>query len=351
MFDVSLSIRRLALVVAIGISVLCLLPTSSVWAVAPAPYSSQDPCAPDASGAVPPMCQGGATPIDPSGPFFDATFTQLVTGDAVSRRVFDVAAGTISYSAGRLSASVGCNQLAADATLQLGGPLVLTSPILATKMYCEGLMEAEAALILILEGGDLQLTSDGITGSAGLIRIEGGVMLAMPGGVKPGGGGFAPDDSGSPILTIESGGESYAIENGRFSLGGGRLSASVGCNSIGGEAQLSGDRIVISGSLMQTEMYCEGLMEAEVALAAVLNGANLRFSSAYTITSDAGSFTIAPTLCGPGCPPSPSDAGFGTLFGALILLLPVGVLAWLALRRSTSRSRPTRRTANRRSRA
>lgn len=348
----SIVVRRVALGALLGFAVLTVAPHSMVRAVERLPLASEDPCAPDASGAVPPMCQsGGAAPIDPFGPFFSVTFTQLVTGDAISRRVFDVAAGTISYSAGALGASVGCNQLAADATLQLGGSLTLTSPIRATKMFCEGLMDAEAALISILEGGDLQLTDDGITGSAGLIRVAGGVMVAMPGGVRPGGGAFAPDDAGAPILTVESGGESYTIENGRFSLGGGRLSASVGCNSIGGDAQLSGDRIVISGALMQTEMYCEGLMDAEAALSAVLNGANLRFSGAYTITSEAGSLTIAPTLCGPGCPPPSPDGSSNTLLGALLLLLPAGVLLWLALRRSRARRRRIRRRATPRRRA
>ena len=95
---------------------------------------------------------------------------------------------------------------------------------------------------------------------------------------------------------------------------------------------MSGDKIVINGGLVQTEMYCEGLMEVETALATVLNGANLRFSAAYTITSDGGSFTIAPTLCGPGCPPAPSNGAGSTLFGALALLLPVAALAWLLLR-------------------
>ncbi len=46
-------------------------------------------------------------------------------------------------------------------------------------MYCDGLMEAEAALISILEGEFLSLVGDGITSSNGIIRIEGGVPIAM----------------------------------------------------------------------------------------------------------------------------------------------------------------------------
>jgi hypothetical protein len=53
-------------------------------------------------------------------------------------------------------------------------------------MYCDGLMDAEAALMTILEGEDLRIVSDGITSSAGLIRIDGGVHFAMADGVAPG---------------------------------------------------------------------------------------------------------------------------------------------------------------------
>ena len=304
---------------------LTLAVPAGVAFAAPRPThaATDDPCAPSADGSVPPMCQSGA-PIPPSGAFFEESFSQLVVGDSLSRRVFDVAAGTISYAGGTLQASVGCNRLSATADFQLGGPLTLTSPIMSTKMYCEGLMDAESALITILEGGDLALTNDGITGSAGLIRIDGGVHIAMPDGVNPGGSGFAPDGSGAPILSIESNGATYEVGGGTFSLGGGEIYASVGCNSIGGSAELEGDRIVLSGELRSTLMYCEGLMDAEAALNAVLRGENLRFSGAYTVSSDAGSFTIAPTLCcpapGPG-PTAPSDP-WGLAIAIALLLLP-----------------------------
>lgn len=312
-------------------------PASAAFAAQQAaPAASDDPCAPAADGSVPPMCQS-ATPLPPTGAFFSERFTQLVTGDSLSRYVFDVAAGTISYSSGTLRASVGCNTLSAAANLQLGGPLTITSPIAATKMYCDALMESEAALMKILEGGDLALTNDGITGPAGLIRIDGGVHIAMPGGVNPGGNGFAPDGSGAPILNIESGGAMYQVTAGYFSLGGGALSASVGCNSIGGSAELSGDKIVVSGEFRSTLMYCEGLMDAEAALTAVLRGANLRFSSAYTVTSDAGSFTIAPTLCCPGPRPGPGVPSDPTgLAIAMVLLFLPALVGAEAIRRGLS---------------
>ena len=316
--------RRSIFAVGLLMGLALAVPAGVAFAAPQATHAAtDDPCAPSADGSVPPMCQSGA-PIPPSGAFFDESFSQLVVGDSLSRRVFDVAAGTISYAGGTLQASVGCNRLSAAADFQLGGPLTLTSPIMSTKMYCDGLMDAESALITILEGGELALTDDGITGSAGLVRIAGGVHVALPDGVNPGGNGFAPDGSGAPILTVESGGVEYQVGAGSFSLGGGEINASVGCNSIGGSAELVGDEIVVIGELRSTLMYCEGLMDAESALNSVLRGANLRFSSAYTISSDAGSFTIAPTLCCPAPRPEPAapSSPVGIAIAIALLLLP-----------------------------
>jgi heat shock protein HslJ len=45
----------------------------------------------------------------------------------------------------------------------------------------------------------------------------------------------------------------------------GRISATVGCNGLGGEWKVRGDRLE-TGPFMSTQMYCEGLMEQEAAL-------------------------------------------------------------------------------------
>ena len=53
----------------------------------------------------------------------------------------------------------------------------------------------------------------------------------------------------------------------------GTLSASVGCNSLGGNFRIDDDRL-IAGPLVQTEMYCEGAVWGqEQALSALLVGA------------------------------------------------------------------------------
>jgi heat shock protein HslJ len=52
-----------------------------------------------------------------------------------------------------------------------------------------------------------------------------------------------------------------------------RFSASAGCNAIGGDYRLEGGRM-IAGSVMATEMFCEGqVMSQEQAVNALLAGA------------------------------------------------------------------------------
>ncbi len=50
-----------------------------------------------------------------------------------------------------------------------------------------------------------------------------------------------------------------------------RLGANVGCNGMGGEWRIEQNRI-IAEQLIGTQMYCEGLMEQEGAVAALLSG-------------------------------------------------------------------------------
>ncbi len=74
--------------------------------------ASDDPCAPAEDGSVPEMCQGGvAYPEMGEGFFFSATFTQLVTAGELSRALFNVESGSITFSDGDLSATVGCNNV------------------------------------------------------------------------------------------------------------------------------------------------------------------------------------------------------------------------------------------------
>ena len=59
-----------------------------------------------------------------------------------------------------------------------------------------------------------------------------------------------------------------------------RLGANVGCNGMGGEWRMEQDRL-IADQLIGTQMYCDGLMEQERAVSALLGG-----KPTVTITGD-----------------------------------------------------------------
>jgi heat shock protein HslJ len=59
-----------------------------------------------------------------------------------------------------------------------------------------------------------------------------------------------------------------------------RLGANVGCNGMGGEWRMEQDRLVAE-QLIGTQMYCDGLMEQERAVSALLGG-----KPTVTITGD-----------------------------------------------------------------
>ena len=326
-----LQMRKRLLTALVALSLFgAIYPTTAVRA------ASDDPCAPAEDGSVPEMCQSGVAFPEMGGLFFSEPFTQLVTGDSLSRAVFNVESGSIDYANGSLTASVGCNTLSVSAAVAMGagmgtGTITLTGPLASTKMFCEGLMDAEGALDKILEGENLEIVADGITSADGLIRIENGVHFAMADGVAPGGG--------NPPLWVDYNGTTYDVAGGYVIIDGDQLSASVGCNTIGGAVSVDGDQVIFDGELISTEMYCEGLMDAEGAMAAVLNGANLHWAGAYELASDAGVIRIAPTLCG-DCvtpPTEPSDPT-GITLAVLLLFVPIASAAFALSRGLTTKS-------------
>lgn len=66
-------------------------------------------------------------------------------------------------------------------------------------------------------------------------------------------------------------GASTVSTEARIAFSGDRLSASAGCNTMGGTWRIDGDRL-IADQLVQTEMWCENarMMEQERTLAALL---------------------------------------------------------------------------------
>ena len=307
------------------LSALMLVGLLGIFAPVSAAYAnSDDPCAPADDGSVPEMCQGGVAYPEMGGAFFSAEFTQLVTSGELSRALFNIESGSITFSDGSLSATVGCNNVFGSAELAIGDPstITLSGPLASTKMFCEGLMEAEAALISILEGEFLSIVGDGITSSNGMIRVEGGVPIAIPDAIAP----------EYPPFMIQIDGTNYDVASGYVVIDGDRLSASVGCNTLGGGVLVDGDSLTLDGPLISTMMYCEGLMDAEAALATVLQGGNLTWVNPFELRSDAGAAIFA-ALCG-DCvtPPSEPSDPTGLAIALTLLFAPIGA-AGVALSR------------------
>ena len=308
------------------LSALMLAGLLGIFAPASSAYAgSDDPCAPAEDGSVPELCQGVVAYPEMGGAFFSAEFTQLVTSGELSRALFNIESGSITFSDGSLSATVGCNNVFGSAELTIGDPstINLSGPLASTKMFCDGLMEAEAALISILEGEFLSIVGDGITSSNGMIRVEGGVPIAIPDVVAP----------EYPPFMIQIDGTNYDVASGYVVIDGDRLSASVGCNTLGGGVLVDGDTLTLDGPLISTMMYCDGLMDAEAALATVLQGENLTWVSPFELRSDAGAVIFA-SLCGDCVLPGweASDPA-GLAIALLLLFAPIGV-AGVALSRA-----------------
>ena len=137
--------------------------------------SPEDPCAPDATGAVPEMCQTGL-PVDPPvggdacwvtsdgstncprtggeiAPAFGRQFAILAV--SLSGVRYEVIAGQMYFGDdGSFSATVGCNQLGGSVTTNSDGTFTV-SDLLSTKMFCEELNAAETTFSAILLGGAL----------------------------------------------------------------------------------------------------------------------------------------------------------------------------------------------------
>jgi len=154
----------------------------------------EDPCAPDATGAFPEMCQSGL-PVDPpvggdacwitsdgstncprTGgeivPSFGRQFAILAV--SLSGVRYEVIAGQMYFGDdGSFSATVGCNQLAGSVTANSDGTYTVAD-LLSTKMYCEELSAAETTFSAILLGGTLTFsqTEAGLVAQNGVGTLE-----------------------------------------------------------------------------------------------------------------------------------------------------------------------------------
>ena len=79
--------------------------------------------------------------------------------------------------------------------------------------------------------------------------------------------------AGSEWRMLAIDGDTPARSGNHLKFDRGTLAASVGCNSLGGNYRVEGERL-IAGPLTQTEMFCEGpVWGQEQALTALLVGA------------------------------------------------------------------------------
>ena len=161
-----------------------------------------------------------------------------------------------------------------------------------------------------------------------MIRVEGGVPIAMPDVVGP----------EYPPFTIQVDGTNYDVVGGYVVVDGDQLSASVGCNTLAAGVTVEGERLQLDGPLLSTMMYCEGLMDAETALAAVLQGENLTWVTPFELRSESGAVIFA-TLCGdcvtpPGEPSDPT----GLAIALTLLFAPIGAAAVALSRGLATRS-------------
>jgi heat shock protein HslJ len=139
---------------------------------------AEDPCAPDATGAVPVMCQSGL-PVDPPVGGDACWITSdgstncprtggedllangrhfAILAVSLSGVRYEVAAGQMDLGDdGSFSATVGCNQLAGSVTVDGGGTYTVAD-LISTKMFCEELSAAETTFSEILLGGALTIS-------------------------------------------------------------------------------------------------------------------------------------------------------------------------------------------------
>jgi hypothetical protein len=165
---------------------------------------TEDPCAPDATGAVPVMCQSGL-PVDPPVGGDACWITSdgstncprtggevvlaygrhyAVIAVSLSGVRYEVAAGQMYLGDdGSFSATVGCNQLAGSVTVNSDGTYTVTD-LLSTKMFCEELSAAETTFSEILLGGALTIsrTDSGLVAqnSVGTIELIEAMYDAVP---------------------------------------------------------------------------------------------------------------------------------------------------------------------------
>lgn len=231
---------------------------------------------------------------------------------------YELTAGEMTIDRdGTFSATLGCNRFTGSGTGDADSFAVI-GQLAQTKMYCPELMDAEAAFTAIL-GTTLRFTTDAAT----LLAVsEWGIgSLELVDSLTNGESVAPPVTTRYELRSVTlADGRRYTIENGYLLIAEGALTASAGCNTIGGAVATINGALVV-GDLIATEMWCEGRMDAEAALITVLTGGELRFTGlgGVSIVSATGSLELAGEI-------APVDGTTGGSargeLAVLLLLLP-----------------------------
>ncbi|HCF24139.1 MULTISPECIES: META domain-containing protein [unclassified Novosphingobium] len=79
----------------------------------------------------------------------------------------------------------------------------------------------------------------------------------------------APEGPGSDWTFVSIDGRAPVSDKTSLTIRPGRIGANVGCNGLGGDLKLEPGRMIV-GPVISTQMYCDGVMEQERAVAELL---------------------------------------------------------------------------------
>jgi heat shock protein HslJ len=174
---------------------------------------------------------------------------------------------TLAVDEGQAGGTAACNHYGGSVTVTDGQ--VRLGDIGATGMACpaEGVMELEAAYLDALR----RVTTGERQEGRLLLRGEGVELSFTP---RPEVPDAALEGTVWELDTVVDGelaSSTIAGSEATLELVGGQLSGTTGCNEFSGPAEVVGGRLV-SGPLASTRMACEGVMDQEAHILAVLEG-------------------------------------------------------------------------------
>jgi heat shock protein HslJ len=223
-------------------------------------------------------CGAGPGAGDGGGPFgedatgldaFGSNQWMLIHGTVDGSRLMliDTHAVTVALTPEGLGGTSACNSY--FGSISADGDTLVVSDLGSTMMACvdEGVMDLESAFLGAMQrvtaatrsGGGLSLTGDGVV-------LEFTPVIAPPDAELEG-----TDWVLTTLIDGETATSVAAATGAAIRLEEGSVSGSTGCNRLNGTATLADGRLVIDG-LATTRMACEGVMEQEAFVLAVLGG-------------------------------------------------------------------------------